>query len=327
MATRNRTAAFLKYREAVKQSRPFMAASGAASAVELVDLKDASALLPGTSRSDGYKSISTTDADSFRGAPGGVAQTLPPAWVDISDEVAAEMARVRTKMAELAKAHARALMPSFLDGKTPQEHTIEVLTQEITRMLKRCEQLLQRLSRGSDLKEDSSIRKNVQRSMATDLQALSMEFRKQQKTYLQKLRRQQEGPSSGGLLDIPPAKSAMDDGLAENGFSDRQLEKLKETEAISQEREAEIIQILGSVNDLGQIMRDLSILVIDQGTIVDRIDYNVQNVAATVEKGLKQLKKAESTQKKGRMVVCIMFLAVLCLIMLVVLTIKKLIFG
>eukprot|EP00850_Spirogloea_muscicola_P020100 SM000207S06175 [mRNA] locus=s207:110693:112967:+ [translate_table: standard] len=303
MATRNRTAAFMKYREAVKQSRPFMAASGAASVVELVDLKDASALLPGTSRSDGYKSISTTDADSFRGAPGGVAQTLPPAWVDISDEVAAEMARVRTKMAELAKAHARALMPSFLDGKTPQEHTIEVLTQEITRMLKRCEQLLQRLSRGSGLKEDSSIRKNVQRSMATDLQALSMEFRKQQKTYLQKLRRQQEG------------------------FSDRQLEKLKETEAISEEREAEIVQILGSVNDLGQIMRDLSILVIDQGTIVDRIDYNVQNVAATVEKGLKQLTKAESTQKKGRMVVCIMFLAVLCLIMLVVLTIKKLIFG
>jgi hypothetical protein len=28
-----------------------------------------------------------------------------------------------------------------------------------------------------------------------------------------------------------------------------------------------------------------------QGTIVDRIDYNIQNVATTVEDGLKQLQK------------------------------------
>lgn len=28
-----------------------------------------------------------------------------------------------------------------------------------------------------------------------------------------------------------------------------------------------------------------------QGTIVDRIDYNIQNVAATVEEGFKQLQK------------------------------------
>lgn len=32
----------------------------------------------------------------------------------------------------------------------------------------------------------------IQRSLATDLQSLSMDFRKQQKGYLQKLRRQQE---------------------------------------------------------------------------------------------------------------------------------------
>lgn len=28
-----------------------------------------------------------------------------------------------------------------------------------------------------------------------------------------------------------------------------------------------------------------------QGTIIDRIDYNIQNVATTVEDGLKQLQK------------------------------------
>lgn len=74
-----------------------------------------------------------------------------------------------------------------------------------------------------------------------------------------------------------------------------------------------------SVNELAQIMKDLSVLVIDQvwsllliiswqlshiswvinfffsidkqGTIIDRIDYNIQNVATTVEEGLKELQK------------------------------------
>ncbi|KAK9069586.1 hypothetical protein SSX86_011490 [Deinandra increscens subsp. villosa] len=61
---------------------------------------------------------------------------------------------------------------------------------------------------------------------------------------------------------------------------------------------------LESVNELAQIMKDLSVLVIDQGTIIDRIDYNIQNVVVTVDKGLQQPQKAERNQKQGGMVMC-----------------------
>lgn len=66
-------------------------------------------------------------------------------------------------MAELAKAHAKALMPSFGDGREDQ-HRIEFLTQEITDMLRKSEKKLQRLSAGGP-SEDSNIRKNVQVSI------------------------------------------------------------------------------------------------------------------------------------------------------------------
>lgn len=85
---------------------------------------------------------------------------LPPAWVDVSDEIAANVQRARSKMVELAKAHAKALMPSFGDGREDQ-HRIESLTHEITDLLKKSEKRLKRLSAGGT-SEDSNIRKNVQ---------------------------------------------------------------------------------------------------------------------------------------------------------------------
>lgn len=85
---------------------------------------------------------------------------LPPAWVDLSEEISANVQRARTKMAELAKAHAKALMPSFGDGKEDQR-AIESLTHEITGLIKKSERSLQRLS-AAGLSEDSNVRKNVQ---------------------------------------------------------------------------------------------------------------------------------------------------------------------
>ena len=50
-------------------------------------------------------------------------------------------------------------------------------------------------------------------------------------------------------------------------------------DAFAQERDREVRNILQSINDLAQIMKDLSVLVIDQGTIVDRIDYNMEQAS------------------------------------------------
>ena len=85
------------------------------------------------------------------------------------------------------------------------------------------------------------------------------------------------------------------------------------------ERDQEVTKILQSVNDLAGVMKDLSVLVIDQGTILDRIDYNCEQVEITVDEGRKQLVKAETHQKSTRMITCIYFLMVMiCLMTLVV---------
>ncbi|KAG6751524.1 hypothetical protein POTOM_043716 [Populus tomentosa] len=330
MATRNRTLIFRKYRDALKSVRVPTSSSPSTSSVggvggggPVIELASTSLLNPNRK----YAPLSTED-------PGAFTVGLPPAWVDVSEEIAANVQRARMKMVELAKAHAKALMPSFGDGKEDQR-TIEGLTQEITGLLRKSEKQLKRLAAAGP-SEDSNVRKNVQRSLATDLQNLSMELRKKQSTYLKRLRQQNEGQDGDDLeMNLNGGRSIIDDdNLDDMVFNEHQMAKLKKSEAFTVEREREIQQaskcswpfVVESVNELAQIMKDLSVLVIDQGTIVDRIDYNIQNVATTVEEGLKQLQKAERTQKRGGMVMCATVLVIMCAVMLILLILKTILF-
>ncbi|GAB2277393.1 Syntaxin-43 [Dionaea muscipula] len=325
MATRNRTILFVKYRDALKSVRVpssslSSSSSSSSTAQKSIEMVSSSLL----HRNHRYTPISTEDPGGSSSG-GAVTIGLPPAWVDVSEDVAANVQRARTKIAELSKAHAKALMPSFGDGKEDQ-HKIEALTHEITDLLRKSEKRLQRLA-AAGASEDSNVRKNVQRSLATDLQNLSMELRKKQSAYLKRLRQQKEGQDGFDLeINLNGSKSIIeDDDLDDLGFNELQLAKVRKDEVLTAEREREIQQVVESVNELAQIMKDLSVLVIDQGTIIDRIDYNIQNVAVSVEKGFKELQKAERTQRQGGMVKCATVLIIMCFVMLVLLVLKEIV--
>ncbi|KAK8711499.1 hypothetical protein V6N13_146781 [Hibiscus sabdariffa] len=292
MATRNRTVQYEKTRDAVKSVRAPLSSSASSSGGPVIEMVNTSFLRNNRSS---YAPLSTEE-DPGPSSSGALTVGLPPAWVDDSDEIAVNIQRAKAKMAELAKAHSKALMPSFGDGKEDQR-AIEVLTKEITDLLRKSEKRLQRLSRNGS-SEDSNLRKNVQRSLATDLQTLSVDLRRKQSTYLKRLQQQKEDGADLEMNLDDNRYRVDDDEFSGMGFNKHQMSKLKQSEFSTEEREREITQVVQSVNEIAQIMKDLSALVIDQGTIVDRIDYNIQNVATSVEEGFKQLQKAERTQKK-----------------------------
>ncbi|XP_021663593.2 syntaxin-42 isoform X2 [Hevea brasiliensis] len=318
MATRNRTIQHKKHRDAVKSVRDPLSSSVSGLGGPVIEMVNTSIL---RSNHASYAPLSTEDP-----GPSSDAFTigLPPAWLDDTEEIAANIQIVRTKMAELVKAHSKALMPTFGDGKEDQR-TIEALTREITDLLRKSEKRLQKLP-ASESPEDSNIRKNVQHCLATDLQNLSMDLRRRQSTYLKRLQQQKEEHDGFDFgMNLNENKSRYkDDEFSDLGFNQHQTIQLKKSEQLTEEREREIKQVVASVNELAQIMKDLSVLVIDQGTIVDRIDYNIQNVASSVDEGFKQLQKAERSQKKGGMVMCATVLVIMCFIMLVLLILKQL---
>ena len=57
-----------------------------------------------------------------------------------------------------------------------------------------------------------------------------------------------------------------------------QLAAVDDVEIQVAKRDHEINAIVESIEELSQIFKELAVLVIDQGTILDRIDYNMEQV-------------------------------------------------
>lgn len=103
------------------------------------------------------------------------------------------------------------------------------------------------------------------------------------------------------------------------GFTSAQMLVVEEAEELVNARDQEIRSIAKSIEELAQIFKELAVLVIDQGTILDRIDFNMENAVEHAKEGVVQLEKAEEHQKNATPIRCIIVLVVLIIIMICIL--------
>eukprot|EP01026_Neomeris_dumetosa_P066249 TRINITY_DN6400_c0_g1_i9.p3 TRINITY_DN6400_c0_g1~~TRINITY_DN6400_c0_g1_i9.p3 ORF type:complete len:142 (-),score=27.08 TRINITY_DN6400_c0_g1_i9:156-581(-) len=126
------------------------------------------------------------------------------------------------------------------------------------------------------------------------------------------------GNNSGQSTDL----QTQSESVSEIDVFQQQIFIQKEVEAqldMIEQRDAEITNAVETIAELSQIMKDLAVMVQHQGTVMDRIDYYIEQVAASVEAGVEQLFKAEEKQKGSQMTWCIVCLAIAVTVMIVVL--------
>lgn len=203
---------------------------------------------------------------------------------------------------------------------------------------------------------------NIVRGLIVILQNQTASFRSEQNGYLKQINSMQEYTNDffDSLNDEPVNKTSVESfdnflqptASSSSGYNTSQLDDIDNDERLDEYfqikpsqklnlnqrqllqfeidntktmeiREKEVLGIVKSIVDLNQVYKDLSHMVEEQGTILDRIDYNVESTQTRVYQGYKELQKAERYQRANRKMYCIFMLSIATLIMIVLLIITK----
>ena len=89
------------------------------------------------------------------------------------------------------------------------------------------------------------------------------------------------------------------------------------------ERDQEMANVLKSIVDLNHIFQEMNALLVNQGSLLDRIDYNIESVQMKVEEGAIQLSRAERSARTARKMKCIMILCGSIILALIIMAINS----
>jgi len=227
---------------------------------------------------------------------------LPPKWCDFNDDAREGLEDIRRKLAQLARAHQKRFLKVFDDGMA--EHAVQELTQEITSLIRHCEEQIREVgitpsgTAGGWMEtqtQENLLQRNAQRNLAMQLQQLSKQFRQAQQQYLDRVQCQ---PGSTWIPDDCSTNTGGSNPEANHVQSQAQVAlELEAMEIVALQRNKEICDIVSSINDMQTMFKQLAVMVIDQGTVLDRIDYNVELVLQQTTKTNNELEKSVKTRK------------------------------
>ncbi|KAL0275898.1 UNVERIFIED_CONTAM: hypothetical protein PYX00_003618 [Menopon gallinae] len=265
--------------------------------------------------------------------------SYPPTWVDFVDECQIDISTLTSKINDLDQKYKKNMYRPTLNDSTEDQHQIEAHTREISRLFNKCHGLVDKIKSHSQHGngQERLLAQNVMLSLVSSLQNASNNFRTTQNQYLKNLdSREERSKQYLDILDQDFRTSEVDtemhniDQVFGRGpsfqMSQQQLLLIEEDNTrLVEQREEEVKQIVKSIVELNEIFKDLARFVTTQGTVLDRIDYNIENTSIQVHQGFQQLQRAESYQKKNRKMKCIVCLAVVTILMFILLVIFKLV--
>lgn len=255
---------------------------------------------------------------------------MQPDWVFTHGDLRGDIAEIQKMLNELSSLYAKHLLPSFGDVDTSElEHDIRIRSRHLTELVHSAEKKVRNLIKGarpasSERDVEREILRNMQKRFGTPLQELSVSFRKKQKVYLEKLKENKEVSvhQSNSSANIVVTFDEQNDDYLEMNSSESQLLSVERTSTIARERQAQLESVGANVNDLAALVKDLAGLVVDQGTVLDRIDYNLEDVNVNMFKAVRELRIADRNDRKRHALCCILIMSIACSVMFIILVYK-----
>ena len=163
--------------------------------------------------------------------------------------------------------------------------------------IKFCEALIKMIKNQKNEKNKilEKVKYNVKMFLIEKIQNFSNEFRKNQQQYLKYLK--DMGISSNTNNDNEKSIDQFNelDDEKKNFLYTQEDDKYQQIK----KRDEDISVLAKSIDELSGIFKDLQNIVQEQGTILDRIDYNINISYENSQQGLKYIKKAEEHQNES----------------------------
>jgi glutathione peroxidase-family protein len=224
---------------------------------------------------------------------------LAPVWVDTYDSFADKLGRLRLEIDKIIQTKSERWFQS-----EQHDQNLNMLFDNAKKLSAQCEKCIRDISKMEIAEKDKAVVATATKRMVSDLREELRKLYSQQKEFIITLKseqyvRQQDEPRSE----------------VHHTFS----------EVLIDDRHAEIVKLTQNVQELLTLFRDLNTMVADQGTIVDRIDYNVEIAHERIVDANKELKQADEYQSKStrRSCMCILILLIIIAVLAGVLGWKK----
>lgn len=265
-----------------------------------------------------------------------VSDSLPPAFYDMAQDIDDYLSEIQNLMKQLSKLYQKNSLPGFED-KSHDEREIEDVSYQVIQLFQKSYNVIKKLQHvfdsqvfeGKQLQRgDLIILDNLRKRYAQKIQLESNKFRVLQNKYLKFLNKDDSKPifpktddSSQLLLEEEeeeegPARTGQDIEAYSRQTLRRQVDPGQQAnQAFLRERDEEIRQLAKGVLEVSTIFREMQNLIIDQGTVVDRIDYNLENTVIQLRDANRELTKATHYQKRTQKCKVILLLS-LCVVAL-----------
>lgn len=271
-------------------------------------------------------------------------QPMVPSFYDIAKELDELVSSVRLNISDLNGAYKRLIIVAK-DEKRALENRIQDTSYNILKTFEQCYVLVKKFeylsSNYSKLGleysvNDLRILDNFKKSYASRIQEQSLKFRNLQRNYIQFLRDDEDEADNllphqnlGRELAVAIASEGSTSDLNATIQQSPQLQQQQQQQQVQQrelllmlEREREISNLAMGILEILTIFKEMESLVVDQGTLLDRIDYNLQNTVQDLKLSDKELVKAKNYQKRSTKCKLILLLSLVVLALFILVLVK-----
>lgn len=261
---------------------------------------------------------------------------LAPSIFDISNALDSHLSDAKLKTNELNMLYKRLLIARDSERLSLESH-IEELNYRITKSIEQCYvqikkfEFLQKNYQRLSLKygpDELAMIENYKKTYALKIQDGLLVFRNLQNNYMKFLKDDDDeatqlllssAPSTSSLLLDEELKDIEDYSRQALQLAQQQLQSNPDSQLIAL-REREISKVAMGILEISTIFKEMETLVVTQGSMMDRIDYNLTRTAQDLKVSDKELVKAQNYQKRTTKckIIFLLLLIALALFILVV---------